>query len=117
MAWHLCFIGKTGENISFENIKIITIYADNIYLNNYTGYTGYTGWVHGHPPLQGGLFWTFICPHKCPFCPLRVGVLKHEMQNTQKWACDHNAHKTCFWSEKPVTDFFWGSVGASKLVG
>ena len=69
------------------------------------------------PPLQGGLFWTFICPYKCPFCPLRVGVLKHEMQNTQKWGCDHNAHKTYFWSEKHVTDFFWGSVGASKLVG
>jgi len=65
------------------------------------------------PPIFGHLF----VHQKCPFWPLRVGVLKHEMQNTQIWGCDHNAHKTYFWSEKPVTELFGGSEGASNLVG
>ena len=62
------------------------------------------------PPIFGHLF----VHQKCPFCPLRLGVLKHEMQNTQKWGCDHNAHKTYFWSEKHVTDFFLGMAAESN---
>ena len=62
----------------------------------------------------GGLGWRRFCsrwdkcPNKCPFCPLCVEVLKHEMQNIKKRDCDHNAHKTYFWLQKHVTDNFWG---------
>ena len=64
------------------------------------------------PPIFGHLF----VHQKCPFGPLCVGVLKHEMQNTKKWGCDHNAHKTCFWREKHVTEFFW-RVGSCVRIG
>ena len=38
----------------------------------------------------------FLDIYKCPFCPLCVGVLKHEMRNTEKWVCDYYALKTHF---------------------
>ena len=63
------------------------------------------------PPIFGHLF----VHQKCPFGPLCVGVLKHEMQNTQKWGCDHNAHKTCFLSENPVTELFLRVGGCVRI--
>ena len=62
------------------------------------------------PPIFGHLF----VHQKCPFGPLCVGVLKHEMQNIQKCGCDHNAHKTYFWRKKRVTDIFWGMAAESN---
>jgi len=32
-----------------------------------------------------------ICPNKCPFWPLRVEVLKREIQNIEKLGCEHYA--------------------------
>jgi hypothetical protein len=58
--------------------------------------------------------WLYKCPNKCPFWPLCLGVLKHEMQNIQKCGCDHNAHKTYFWRKKRVTDIFWGMAAESN---
>ena len=36
--------------------------------------------------------WVFVsCPNKCPFWPLRVEVLKREIQNIEKLGCEHYA--------------------------
>jgi hypothetical protein len=59
------------------------------------------------PPIFGH-FWM---AQKCPFCPLCAVNFKKRFKNTKKQGCEHYGHKTCFWSEKHVTDLFSGVGG------
>jgi hypothetical protein len=53
------------------------------------------------------VLWEYVsCPHKCPKRRWRWRLLKHEIQNTQKHGCDHNALIFGFYLQNHVTDFF-----------